>query len=211
MQTARRSDQRFWDKLAAKYASQPISDEIAYEQKLGLTRKHLTPESEVFEFGCGTGSTALRHAPYVKYILATDVADNMLDVGRGKAADAGVDNVDFMRTGIEEYDAQGRQFDVVLGLNILHLCRDPKGVTRKVHSLLKPGGYFIQSTACLKDASPILRLAVPVMRAIGKAPFVKFLSEEDVLEMLNKTGFSMVEILRTDSSMAANFYVAQKW
>jgi len=211
MKTATRGDQRFWDKLAAKYARQPISDEIAYEQKLALTRKHLTPDSEVFEFGCGTGSTALRHAPYVRHILAIDVADNMLDIGRNRAAEAGVENIDFIRSGIEEYDGQGRQFDVVLGLNILHLCRDPKGVTRKVHSLLKPGGYFIQSTACLKDASPILRLAVPVMRAIGKAPYVKFLSDGGLLDMLQDTGFSIAEILRTDSSMAANFYIAQKW
>tara|TARA_B100000949_G_C14106751_1_gene376562 strand:+ start:64 stop:705 length:642 start_codon:yes stop_codon:yes gene_type:complete len=210
MKATSKGDQRFWDRLAEKYASQPIADQATYEQKLAITRKYLTPESEVFEFGCGTGSTALLHAPHVRYILATDVAGNMLDVGRGRAADAGIGNIDFRQTCIEEYEPCGQQFDVVLGLNILHLCRDPEGVTQKIHALLKPGGYFIQSTACLKDASPILRVAVPLMRAIGKAPHVSFLSEEDILSMLDSNGFTLTESLRTDSSMAANFYVAQK-
>ena len=87
MQATTAKDERFWDRLAEKYASQPIADQATYEQKLAITRKYLTPESEVFEFGCGTGSTALLHAPHVRYILATDVAGNMLDIGRGRAAE----------------------------------------------------------------------------------------------------------------------------
>jgi 2-polyprenyl-3-methyl-5-hydroxy-6-metoxy-1,4-benzoquinol methylase len=210
MRTASKSDQRFWDRLASKYARQPISDQETYEKKLAITRKYLTPQSSIFEFGCGTGSTALLHAPHVDYILATDLAENMLDVGRVRAAEADIQNVDFQRIGIEEFDPAGHSFDVVLGLNILHLCRDPDAVTRKVRALLKPGGYFIQSTACLKDASFILRLAIPLMQAVGKAPNVSFLSEDDILSMLDRNGFDLTESLRTDSSMSANFYVAQK-
>lgn len=210
MESGLKKDQRFWDKLADKYSRQPISDQKTYYTKVTTTRKYLTPDSEVFEFGCGTGSTAILHAPFAKHILATDVSDQMLDIGRGKAADAGIGNIDFLQTGIEDYDPAGRTFDVVLGLNILHLCRDPKAALQKVNTLLKPGGHFIQSTACLKDASFILRIAVPVMQALGKAPHVTFLSEDDIFAMLDETGFDVVEAMRTDSSMAANFYVAQK-
>ena len=60
--TATTKDTRFWNRIAGKYARQPISDEETYEKKLAITRKYLTPESEVFEFGCGTGSTAILHA-----------------------------------------------------------------------------------------------------------------------------------------------------
>ena len=203
-------DQRFWDRLASRYARRPVSDQKVYETKLAMTQAYLTPDSEVFEFGCGTGSTALVHAPHVKHVLATDVSQNMLDIGRGKAADAGIGNIDFEQTDIDGFDAKGRTFDVVLGLNILHLCHDPEGVTKKVHDLLKPGGIFVQSTACLKDASFILRFALPVMQAAGKAPHVSFMSEDDIFAMLNRAGFDLVESLRTDSSMSANFYIARK-
>lgn len=47
---------RFWDRIAEKYAKQPIANPEAYEEKLRLTRRRLTPDSSVLEFGCGTGS-----------------------------------------------------------------------------------------------------------------------------------------------------------
>ena len=43
--------------MARRYARQPIADQASYEKKLEITRRYLSPESEVFEFGCGTGST----------------------------------------------------------------------------------------------------------------------------------------------------------
>ena len=59
---------KFWDRIAEKYSKQPIAQQKAYEIKLDLTREYFTPDSKVLEFGCGTGSTAILHAPYVKHI-----------------------------------------------------------------------------------------------------------------------------------------------
>ncbi|MEQ8558821.1 MAG: class I SAM-dependent methyltransferase [Henriciella sp.] len=210
MMTATAKDQRFWDKIAEKYSKQPISDQETYEKKLALTRKYFTPESEVFEFGCGTGSTAILHAPHVKHILATDVADNMLAVGRERAAEAGVTNVTFEHTDIESFDPQGRQFDTVLGLNIIHLCRDPLAVMQKVHSLLKPGGHFIQSTVCLKDAMPIAPFIIPFLQLIGKAPHVKFMKRADLDAMIEEAGFEVEERFRPEKKLSAEFIVARK-
>ena len=63
---------RFWDKIAERYSKQPVADESAYQKKLKVTREHFRPDMEVLEFGCGTGSTAIAHAPYVKHIQAID-------------------------------------------------------------------------------------------------------------------------------------------
>ncbi len=59
---------RFWDKIAERYSKRPIVDEAAYQKKLQVTREYFRPDMEVLEFGCGTGSTAITHAPYVKHI-----------------------------------------------------------------------------------------------------------------------------------------------
>ena len=53
----------FWDRLAKRYARMPVADQAAYETKLEKTRAFLRPDSRVLEFGCGTGSTAILHAP----------------------------------------------------------------------------------------------------------------------------------------------------
>ena len=65
---------KFWDKIAEKYAKRPIADEAAYQRKLAVTRDYFRPDMEVLEFGCGTGTTAINHAPYVKHIRATDIS-----------------------------------------------------------------------------------------------------------------------------------------
>ena len=68
---------KFWDKIADHYSKQPIADEAAYQKKLQVTQAYFQPEMEVLEIGCGTGSTALIHAPYVKHIRAIDFSANM--------------------------------------------------------------------------------------------------------------------------------------
>src|SRR5690606_31161297 len=94
---------RFWDKLAEKYAKQPIADEAAYQHKLQVTRDLLRPDMEVPEFGCGTGSTAIAHAPHVRHITAIDISEGMLEIARAKAAAAGAGNIDFERSAIADY------------------------------------------------------------------------------------------------------------
>jgi cyclopropane fatty-acyl-phospholipid synthase-like methyltransferase len=61
----------FWNKLADKYSRRPVADEAAYKKKLEVTRKYFEPNMEVLEIGCGTGSTAIAHAPFVRHIRAT--------------------------------------------------------------------------------------------------------------------------------------------
>jgi len=70
--------EKFWDKISARYAKQPIADEAAYQTKLQVTREYLEPEMEVLEISCGTGSTAIIHAPYVKHIRAIDISPKMI-------------------------------------------------------------------------------------------------------------------------------------
>ena len=141
-----------------------------YQEKITLTQAYLNPEMKALEFGCGTGSTALLHAPFVKHILATDLSPAMLEHGRRKAAAGGIENITFQHTSVEDFEAEDESFDAVLALNLLHLCEDPWAVIAKIHDLLKPDGVFIQSTPCLSDYGAVTQIAIPVMRAIGKAP-----------------------------------------
>ncbi|MAK63091.1 MAG: SAM-dependent methyltransferase [Ponticaulis sp.] len=199
----------FWDKMADKYNARPVADEEIYQKKLQLTQAFLTKEMKVLEFGCGTGSTAIHHAPYVKHILATDVSDGMLAHGRRKAAAAGLSNISFERHSIEDFPEHGETFDVVLGLNILHLCREPHSVVQKVRRLLKPGGLFVQSTPCLKDFGVMIKLFIPVMQAIGKAPPVSYFSSDELHRMMDAEGFHTVEEYLPDGNNA-DFIIAQR-
>lgn len=46
-------DPAIWDKIARKYAQTPVSNVAVYREKLARTQRRFTPQTEVFEFGCG--------------------------------------------------------------------------------------------------------------------------------------------------------------
>jgi ubiquinone/menaquinone biosynthesis C-methylase UbiE len=151
-----RHPSRFWDKVAARYARQPVADEESYRKKLQVTREYLRPDMEVLEFGCGTGSTAIAHGPYVKHILAIDVSSKMLEIAQGKAVAQGIENLTFRRSDIDALTVPDETLDAVMGHSILHLVDDKDAVIAKVHKMLKPGGIFVSSTACLGDSQGYL-------------------------------------------------------
>lgn len=202
-------DQRFWDRMAAKYASNPISDEAAYQTKLEITRRHFNPETEVLEFGCGTGMTAVSHAPYVKHIHATDLSGEMLEIARGRAAEADVENISFERAGFDEIEAAPERYDAVLGLSILHLLEDRDAAIARVHSLLKPGGVFISSTACLGEKLWFFGLIAPIGRFFGLFPMLRIFTAAQLVKSLQQAGFEVEHQWRPDKAVAV-FIVARK-
>ena len=180
----------FWDRVAPRYSKQPIADPETYGRKLAATQALMRPDMEVLEFGCGTGSTALAHAPHVGHIVATDVSAAMVDIGREKAAEAGIDNVSFKQAGVEDFEAPDGSFDMVLALNLLHLLPDRTAALAKVHRLLRPGGIFVSSTVCLSDRMWFLRPVIPIMQWLGKAPHVNFLRADEVMQEVTDAGFT---------------------
>ena len=199
----------FWDKIAVKYSKRPIADEESYEKKLKKSQSYFRPDMELLEFGCGTGGTAIIHAPFVARIRAIDISAGMIEIARKKAGEANVTNVDFEVQSIEDLEAPEQTFDAILGLSILHLVTDIDTVLDKVFRLLKPGGVFISSTVCMADMPGIIRYVIPVMQFFGRAPFVAFFSRDELLERISRHGFSIDYEWRPGKRKAV-FVVARK-
>lgn len=202
-------DSRFWDRIAGKYYRSPIKDPAAYEEKLTITRRYLKPDSHVLEFGCGTGGTAIKHAPYVERIHAIDVSQQMLQFAQSRAKELNVSNVEFQKSSIETYSNSPASYDVILGLSILHLVEDKDAVINKVFHLLKPGGVFISSTACMEDNLKILKYVMPIGRALGALPTVKVFKQQELVDTIENHGFTTLQQWRPELNMAA-FIVAVK-
>ncbi len=67
----------------------------ATRPRFGACRSLLSADHDVLEIGCGTGSTALRLAPYTRRLLATDVSPNMIAIAREKLAAEPVPELSF--------------------------------------------------------------------------------------------------------------------
>ena len=200
---------RFWDRIADKYARSPITHEDDYQTKLTVTRSYMRPDMKVLEFGCGTGGTAIAHAPFVEHIRAIDFSPVMLDKARQKMAQAAVENVVFERADITSEPLPQSPYDMVLGLSILHLLRNPEAIVTKVYQMLAPGGYFVTSTACLGDNMAFFRYIVPVGRALGVMPYVNVMTTEAVIAMLKSAGFEIAHRWKPAADRAL-FVVARR-
>ncbi len=201
---------KFWDGIAERYAKAPVKDEAAYQHKLEITREYLDPKTNVLEFGCGTGSTAIAHAPFVNHILAIDISSGMLDIAKEKALEANITNIEFRQAGINELAVPGKLFDVVMAHSILHLVPDREEVIRKVADVLKPGGIFVSSTHCLGDSSILFRLILPVARFLRLAPLVRVFTRKELAKSIKANGFTIVYQWRPRKG-GAEFIVAQKY
>lgn len=199
----------FWDRVADKYAQKAVANEDVYQQKLARTRAFLTPASQVLEIGCGTGSTALTLAPHAGHIRALDLSKRMLEIAREKAQTQKIDNVVFEHSDVDQLKDLQESYDMVLAHNILHLLDDKDKTIQQIHHLLKPGGIFISSTACLGKGFiwlwPIMRIA----SFFNKIPLVRFFTRSHLEKSIKRTGFDIEESLKP-GKMQAVFIIARK-
>ena len=208
---ARQSDQgRFWDRWARRYAAMPVADPGSYEIKLAMTREHLTPQSQVFEFGCGTGSTAIAHAPYAGRILGLDVSARMVEIARSKAQAAGVRNVTFDQGDILTWPMEAASWDVVMGHSILHLLDARREVIDRAFRMLKPGGLFVSSTTCIGDMARPMGWIVAMGRSVGLLPSVNVFSPATLEAEITEAGFALETVWQPRGRAKAVFILARK-
>lgn len=205
-------DVQFWDRLARKYAADPIKDLAGYERTVARTRELLSANATVLEVGCGTGTTALKLAPSVSRIFATDISAEMIAIARAKAAAETCKNVTFAVTAASHELGTEALYDAVLAFNVLHLVGHRTAVLAEAGRVLKPGGLFISKTPCLSEMNPFIRIAVPVARWLGKAPCVSFFDAAILETEIAHAGFTIIERARHGSGRKDPriFLVAQK-
>jgi ubiquinone/menaquinone biosynthesis C-methylase UbiE len=190
------SDARFWDRSSRKYATGAIADRAGYERTLDRTRALLGSGDSVLELGCGTGTTALRLAGVVQNYLATDISAGMIAIANEKQATCPMPGLVFRAATAEALTPDAAQFNAVLVFNYLHLVRDLHGTLRGIHALLTAEGLFISKTPCVGDMNPLIRFALPAMRAIGKAPYAGVFQAADLSQHISAAGF---DILATEN------------
>lgn len=196
-------DVRFWDKSARKYAASPIDDEAGFERTLEHTRTLLSPRARVLELGCGTGTAALRLADAAGSYVGTDISAGMIAIAKEKLEGLGQNGLGsrlmFRQSTAEIMAREEHRYDSVIGFNYLHLAGSLPEVLAHVRTLLVPGGIFISKTPCIGDMNPFIRLAIPLMQLVGKAPSVTTFTAASLEQAIRAAGFAIVENARHGS------------
>jgi arsenite methyltransferase len=102
----------------------------------------------VLDLGSGAGADVLisaRRVGATGKAIGLDMTDEMLELARANAADAGVANVEFVKGYLEEVPLPDASVDVVISNCVINLAGDKPRVLAEAARVLRPGGRFAVS------------------------------------------------------------------
>ena len=97
----------------------------------------------VLDVGSGAGTDSLVAAQMVApdgRVVGIDMTPEMLAKARGAAAEARIENVEFLEAEAEKLPFDDETFDVVISNGVVDLIPDKDAVFSELYRVLKPGG-----------------------------------------------------------------------
>ncbi len=167
--------------------------EMAVQASLGCGNPtalaDLSPGEVVLDLGSGGGLDVLLSARRVGptgKVYGLDMTEEMLELARRNAAEAGARNVEFLAGDIESIPLPDASVDVVISNCVINLSADKRRVLAEAFRVLKPGGRFAVSDIVVRGTIP------PQVRRsmeLWVGCLAGALEEEEFLRLLQETGF----------------------
>jgi len=181
----------FWDRYAKWYDLEiQLTSRKAYRQIAHLFQGVLKADMDMLEVATGTGLFALKAAPLVSTLVATDYSPKMIETANKKRKPL---NLSFTVEDAMALSFADESFDAVLIANALHIIPDPDKALAEIRRVLKPTGLllapnFTHGHLVDKPGSFNVRL----LKRLGFETYHKWLPVEYV-DFIAANGFKIVD------------------
>ena len=157
----------------------------------------LSPGEVVLDLGSGGGIDVLLSARRVSpggKAYGLDMTDEMLELAEKNKAEAGVENVEFLKGHIEEIPLPEDHVDVVISNCVINLSTEKSKVISEAFRVLKPGGRFaVSDMVFLGDKSRLPAELVRSMEAWSGC-VSGALQKDEYERLLGEAGFEDVSV-----------------
>jgi arsenite methyltransferase len=151
----------------------------------------------VLDLGSGAGADVLisaRRVGATGKAIGLDMTDEMLELARANAAEAGVTNVEFVKGYLEEIPLPDASVDVVISNCVINLAGDKQRVLTEAARVLRPDGRFAVSDVIADEG---MDAATRADMAAYTGCIAGALTEVEFRAALSAAGLTDVEIRET--------------
>jgi arsenite methyltransferase len=151
----------------------------------------------VLDLGSGAGADVLISAKRVGptgKAIGLDMTDEMLELARANAAEAGIVNVEFRKGYLEELPIEDESVDVIISNCVINLSGDKPRVFREAARVLRAGGRFAVSDVI---ADPDMDEETKADMAAWTGCVAGALTRHEFETALTDAGFKDIEIRET--------------
>ncbi|TMD99938.1 MAG: arsenite methyltransferase [Chloroflexi bacterium] len=154
----------------------------------------LKPGEKVLDLGSGGGIDVLLSARRVGptgFAYGLDMTDAMLELAERNRAEAGVENVRFLKGVIEDIPLPANSVDLVISNCVINLSADKRQVLREAYRILVPGGRFAVSDIVFQGHFP---QAIRADLEAWAGCIAGALEEEVYRQLLAEVGFADIDV-----------------
>jgi 2-polyprenyl-3-methyl-5-hydroxy-6-metoxy-1,4-benzoquinol methylase len=128
--------------MAGNYAR--IAETTAPAATEFIARLHLKPGVRLLDVACGSGNLCIPAAKADAAVTGVDIAPNLLDEARSRAAQESVD-IAFDEGDAEQLPYQDGAFDIVVSMFGAMFAPRPEVVARELSRVCRPGGQIVMA------------------------------------------------------------------
>jgi ubiquinone/menaquinone biosynthesis C-methylase UbiE len=171
----------------------------------------ITKGLKVLDLGCGDGTTALPEAALGADVLGVDIASNLVEAGRKRASEAGLNNCQFqIGDACDLNELEDNSFDLVVSIFGAMFAPKPFDVAKEMVRVTRPRGRIVMGNWIPNDPTLVAQV-LKISSAYSPPPPEGFVSpmtwgiEDDVLKRFAGAGIPKEHISMVKDTFAFEF------